>query len=99
MCLLEIIRLVLVKTVKTSKGGHHSQINIYLVNISSFFNCYLATTRPTFTHYRRGSLTQPMLITTCSHTRPAGHQEPCNKVGSLSPAERLVEFELRNFQF
>ena len=28
-----------------------------------FLNCYLAVPRPTLGHYRRGSLTHPMLIT------------------------------------
>ena len=36
----------------------------------------------------------------CSlHFRPEGHREPCNKVGSLSPAEHLVGFEPRTFRF
>ena len=39
------------------------------------------------------SLTQPMLITAFVKLRPEGYQERCNKVRSLSPAERLVEFE------
>ena len=30
----------------------------------SFFNCYLATPRPTLRHYRGDSLTHSMLITT-----------------------------------
>ena len=31
--------------------------------------------------------------------RPEGHREPRNKVGSLSPAERLLGFESGTFQF
>ena len=33
------------------------------------------------------------------HFRPEGHQDPRNKVGSLSPAERLVGIELGTFPF
>ena len=33
------------------------------------------------------------------HFRPEGHREPHNEVGSLSPAEHLVGFELETFQF
>ena len=33
------------------------------------------------------------------HFRPEGRQEPRNKVGSLSLAERLVGIELGTFQF
>ena len=34
LCLLDIIQLVLFKVVKILKGGHHSQISTYLINIS-----------------------------------------------------------------
>ena len=40
-----------------------------------------------------------MLITAFLHIRPKGNQDPCNEVGSLSPAERLVGFELGTFRF
>ena len=33
------------------------------------------------------------------HFRPEGHREPRNDAGSLSPAKRLVGFELGTFQF
>ena len=33
------------------------------------------------------------------HFRPEGHWKPRNKVGSLSPAERLVGIELGTFRF
>ena len=33
------------------------------------------------------------------HFQPQGYREPQNEVGSLSLAERLVEFEPRTFQF
>ena len=63
------------------------------------FNCYLAAPRPTLVHYRGGSLSHPMLITCVLHIRPEGHQEPCNKVGSLRPVECLEGFRPRTFQF
>ena len=37
-----------------------------------------------------------MLITAFVQFQPKGHREPCNEVGSLSPAEQLVEFELES---
>ena len=40
-----------------------------------------------------------MLITVFYLFRAEGHREPRNKVGSLSPAERLAEFEPGTFQF
>ena len=65
-----------------------------------FFNCYLAAPWPTLGHSWRDSLTNPMLITAFFvHIQPTGHQEHCNKVGSLSPAKRIVGFELGTFQF
>ena len=33
------------------------------------------------------------------HIQPEGHREPRSEVGSLSPAEPLVGFELVTFQF
>ena len=33
------------------------------------------------------------------HIQPEGHWQPCNKVGSLSLAKRLVGFEPETFQF
>ena len=33
------------------------------------------------------------------HIQPEGHREPCNEVGSLSLAERLVWFEPGTFRF
>ena len=48
-------------------------------------------------HPRRGSLTNPMLLTAFVHVPPEGHREPCNNVGPLSPAERLVELEQGTF--
>ena len=64
-----------------------------------FFNCYLVAPQPPLGHSQGDSLTKPTLITVFVHTRPKGHQEPRNEVGSLSPAERLVGFELGTFQF
>ena len=40
-----------------------------------------------------------MLITVLLEFWPKGHQESRNKVGSLSLAKQLVEFELRTFSF
>ena len=63
----------------------------------SFFNCYLAVPWPTLGHCRGDSLTNPILITAFSTFRPEGYQEPHNEVGSLSPTEHLVGFELGTF--
>ena len=38
-----------------------------------------------------------MLITAFVHVWPKGHQEPRNKIGSLSPAKGLVGFEPGTF--
>ena len=64
-----------------------------------FFNSCLAAPWPTLGHYQGGSLTHQMLITCVLYIRPEGHWEPCNKVGSLSPAKHLVGFELGTFRF
>ena len=40
-----------------------------------------------------------MLLTVRFKFRPKIHQEPCNKVGSLSPAMHLAGFETRTFRF
>ena len=64
-----------------------------------FLNCYLAAPRPTLGHFRGDSLTHLMLITVFLHFWPEDHREPCNEVGSLSPAERLVGFEPGTFRF
>ena len=40
-----------------------------------------------------------MLITCVLHIQPESHWEPRNEVGSLSPAEHLVGFELETFWF
>ena len=40
-----------------------------------------------------------MLITEFVQVWPESHWEPCNKVGSLSPAERLAGFEPGTFRF
>ena len=64
-----------------------------------FFNCYLADPRPTLGHSQGDNLTNPMLIAAFYLIRPEGHREPCNEVGSLSPAERLAGFEPGTFRF
>ena len=43
--------------------------------------------------------THQMLLTVRFKFRPKVHQEPCNKVGSLSPAMHLAGFETRTFRF
>ena len=63
------------------------------------FSCYLAVPRSTLGHSQWDSLTNLMLITAFVHARPGGHQEPRNKVGSLSPAEPLASFEPGTFRF
>ena len=67
--------------------------------IFNFFNCCLATSRPTLGHSQGDSLINLMLITAFYLYQPKGHQEPGNKVGSLSPAECLAGFEPGTFQF
>ena len=53
-----------------------------------------------FGPFQGGSLTNPLLFTAFYQFRPEGHQQPCNKVGSLSPATKcLVGFETGTFQF
>ena len=59
----------------------------------------MAPPRSTLGHYRGESLTHPMLITVLFGFRTKGHREPPNKVGSSSPAKRLVEFEAATFRF
>ena len=67
--------------------------------IDEFFFCYLAVPRQIFGHSQGGSCTNPMLITVFYLCRPEGHWEPCNEVGSLSPAKHLAGFEPRIFRF
>ena len=52
---------------------------------------------PTASDYWGGSLNQPMLITCVLHIQPESHWEPRNEVGSLSPVEHLVGFELETW--
>ena len=77
----------------------HQRVHLVVdLMLDFFFNCYLAAPRLTLGHYRGGNLTHPMLITCALHILPEGHWEPCNEVGSLSPAEGLVGFKLRTFR-
>ena len=65
-----------------------------------FFNCYLTAPRPTLGHYRGDSLTHPMLITAFFYIfDPKVTGSLVARVGSLSPAERLVGFEPGTFRF
>ena len=50
-------------------------------------------------HYFATLLTPHMLITAFLHFWHEGHWEPCNDVGSLSPAKLLMGFELGMFWF
>ena len=80
-------------------ANNYNLLYIYLARYLFFnFNCYLAAPRPTLGHYRRDSLTHPMLISVL-HFRPEGHREPRNEVGSLSPVECQVGTEPGTFQF
>ena len=56
----------------------------------TIFNFYLVALRPTLGHYWDYSLTHPMLITAFYLVQPKGHQEPYDKVGSLSLAKHLA---------
>ena len=62
-----------------------------------FFYYYLAPPWPILSHCRGDSFTNPMLITVYLF-RPECHQKPRNKVGSKSPVDHLVWFELRTFR-
>ena len=71
----------------------------YLCFRLAFFNCYLAAPWLTLGHYRRHSLTYPMLITAFYIFDPRVTGNLLGEVGSLSPAERLVGFEPGTFRF
>ena len=65
-----------------------------------FFTLFIKDVlRPSSGHSQRDSLTNLMLIIAFVQIRPEGHQEPCNKVGPLSPAKHLAGFELGTFRF
>ena len=66
---------------------------LLIVLVKFIFNCYLAAWWPTLDHYRGGSLTHPMLISSFLHIWSEGYCESCNEVGFLSPAKHLVGFE------
>ena len=76
---------------------------LIFVWLRHFFNCYLAAPWQTLGHYRGGSLTHPMSITTFLHIFNLEvtimREEPSNEVGSLSPIEHLMGFEPWAFQF
>ena len=67
--------------------------NVTRWNLFFFFNCYLPVLWPTLGHSQGDSLINPMLITVFVQVQLKGHWEPCNKVGSLSPAECQAGFE------
>ena len=62
-----------------------------------FFNCYFTVPQPTLGHSQGDSLTNPMLVSVFVQFQLAGNQEPCNEVGSQSPAECIVWFEPGTF--
>ena len=64
-----------------------------------FFKCYLAAPRPTLRPLLRGQPHSPNVNHYFLHIRPEVHREPLSEVGSLSPVERLVGFELWTFRF
>ena len=65
-----------------------------------FWNCFSAASRQTQGDHSQGdSLTNPMFITAFELCWPEGDHEHRNEVGSLSPAEHLVGFELETFRF
>ena len=57
-----------------------------------FFICYLAAPRLTLSHNRGDNLTNPMLITAFLRSKPVGHREPLNEIGTLNPGEWLVGY-------
>ena len=74
------------------------QSSIKITNI--FFNCYCLTTN--FWRLSRGKPDSPDANhCVCFLTRPVGHREPRNEVGSRSTAEHLVElkWDLSDSQF
>ena len=72
---------------------------LQLICACFYFNCYLASPRPTLGHYQGGSLTHLMLITCVLHIGPEDHEEPRNEVGSLNSTELIVGFEAGTFWF
>ena len=50
-------------------------------------------------HGQLWAILKEMLTTAFVQVWPEGHREPCNEVGSLSPAERLAGFEPGTFRF
>ena len=61
------------------------------------FNYRLAVPRATLRHSQDENLTNLTLITAFGQVQSKGQREPCDKVGSLSPAKCLVGFERGNF--
>ena len=51
---------------------------IYLV-VLLFYELIFATLRPTFGHWQRGSITEPILITSHLETSKVTHHEHCNR--------------------
>ena len=94
---------------RLAQSIHNSKFVIYLqylkengkneVDFLLFLECYLAVPRSTLGHSQGDILTNVMLITAFIQVRPRGHREPHNKVGLISPAERLAGFERGTCRF
>ena len=67
--------------------------------ISLTIYIYLAAPQPILGYYHGDGLTDTMLMTVFYLVWPEGHLEPCDEVGSLSPAKRLAGVEPGTFQF
>ena len=64
-----------------------------------FCICCLAASRPILGYSQGDSLRNLILITAFQLFWPKAHREPCNEVGSVSPAKHLEGFEPGTFQF
>ena len=62
-------------------------MGLYLNVKGDFFISCFATPKPTWGHWRGGSLTHPILNTKYFLISPEGHQELHNEVGSQSPVD------------
>ena len=74
------------------------QQRIVIYQLAIFFIEYLASPRSTLSYYWWDSFIYPMLNTAFFDFWPEDHQQPRNKVESLSPAENLLGFESGTFR-
>ena len=68
--------------------------NVMFVETS--FIRHLAALKPILGHWKRGSLTHSMLITTLFQVLPEVHRQPRNNVGSHSMTERISRIRAGN---